>query len=386
MRNHSRAVALQRRRRTTAIARSSVLSSASSSEALRDRRVELAVAVDPHAALARAHHLGDLAGGDGLLGDRARKVADDLLVGLLEQVDGDQVAEARVLDASTCSRGQRPRAWRASPGVLAAPVVAQAGEVELDVLQAARAVGLEAVDRLAEDPQDEVVDARRRRLVAVDARRRRASRSRRGRSRRGRRTWRAGPWRSRPAASRVISSRLCSLLTEHDCATSWRAARAASSSGVSSALRLWTRLLALKNFSCAWTTSSMPSAVRPRSCEHEGGAVGGEDPVGQLQVEQPVADAGGHLTGAVDEELVVGLVVQQPVLDRRTRRWRRGRSSTPGRSRLSRSAAYWPSGSCQNTTRWSSNRRSRCGRTVATSAHSLASKPGIFFRAAPNFG
>ena len=35
----------------------------------------------------------------------------------------------------------------------------------------------------------------------------------------------------------------------------------------------------------------------------EGGAVGGEDPVGKLQVEQPVPDARRHLTRAVDEEL-----------------------------------------------------------------------------------
>ncbi len=36
---------------------------------------------------------------------------------------------------------------------------------------------------------------------------------------------------------------------------------------------------------------------------NECGAVGREDPVGQLQVEQPVPDAARHLTRAVDEEL-----------------------------------------------------------------------------------
>src|SRR5690348_7889453 len=40
---------------------------------------------------------------------------------------------------------------------------------------------------------------------------------------------------------------------------------------------------------------------------------------------------------------------------------------TPGSSRSSRSAAHWPSGSCQKAIRRFSNHRSRCGRTVATS-------------------
>ena len=53
----------------------------------------------------------------------------------------------------------------------------------------------------------------------------------------------------------------------------------------------------------------------PEVLGDERAAVGREDAVGQLKVEEPVADAGRHLTGAVDEELVLGLVVQQPVLD-----------------------------------------------------------------------
>src|SRR5690242_21769773 len=39
----------------------------------------------------------------------------------------------------------------------------------------------------------------------------------------------------------------------------------------------------------------------------------------------------------------------------------------PGRSRLSRSVAYSPSGSCQKTTRRLSNQRNRCTRTVVAS-------------------
>ena len=127
-----------------------------------DSRVELPVAIDPHAALPCPHYLGNLARGDGLLGHRTREVADDLLVGLLEQVDRHQVTEARVLD----HRGVVEVACRAlgerGERVLAAPVVPQTREVELDVLQTTRPVRLEAVDGLAEDPQHQIVDARRR--------------------------------------------------------------------------------------------------------------------------------------------------------------------------------------------------------------------------------
>ncbi len=43
---------------------------------------------------------------------------------------------------------------------------------------------------------------------------------------------------------------------------------------------------------------------QPKILGNQRTAVGREDPVGQFQVEQPVADAGGYLSRAVDEDLV----------------------------------------------------------------------------------
>ena len=49
---------------------------------------------------------------------------------------------------------------------------------------------------------------------------------------------------------------------------------------------------------------------------HQRGPICGEHPVGKLQVEQPVADFRRHGTRTVDEELRLGLRVEQSVLDR----------------------------------------------------------------------
>src|SRR6266567_2357876 len=50
----------------------------------------------------------------------------------------------------------------------AVTIVAQTGEVELDVAESAGSFGLEPGDSLPEHPQHDVVDARARRHVAID--------------------------------------------------------------------------------------------------------------------------------------------------------------------------------------------------------------------------
>jgi len=75
------------------------------------------------------------------------------LVGLFEQVDTDQVAEADVLDLRLVVQVPGGPLGERGHGFLASPVVTQAREIELDVLQPARALRLEALQGSLEDPQ-----------------------------------------------------------------------------------------------------------------------------------------------------------------------------------------------------------------------------------------
>src|SRR5690606_6693625 len=111
-----------------------------------DGRVELAIAVDPHAALAGTDHVGYLAGGDRLFRYSSREVRDDLAIGLLEQVNGYELAESDFLDTGLVVEvgGRAPRQGREC--LLAAPVVAEARKVQLDILESAGAVGPKAID------------------------------------------------------------------------------------------------------------------------------------------------------------------------------------------------------------------------------------------------
>ena len=88
----------------------------------------------------------------------------------------------------------------------------------------------------------------------------------------------------------------------------------------------------------------------PKFLLHQRGPVRSKYPVSQLQVEQPIADSRRHGTRTVNEELRLGLQVQQPVLDRI---FVVGDTHTlhAFQPSVSKSAAYSPSGSCQNTTR-----------------------------------
>ena len=133
-----------------------------------DSDVQLTVAIDPDAALTGTYDLCDLAGGDGLLGNRLSEGTDDLSVGLLEQVVANEFSEVDVLDARLIVEICGGPLCQDRKSSLTSSVVAQARKVELDVLKTARTIRLEAVDRLAEDPVNEVVDARRGGLVAVD--------------------------------------------------------------------------------------------------------------------------------------------------------------------------------------------------------------------------
>ena len=69
-------------------------------------------------------------------------------------------------------------------------------------------------------------------------------------------------------------------------------------------MRLWTRLAGVEELLVRLDDLVDALGGEAEILRDERGAVRREDPVGELQVEQPVADAGGHLTGAVDEELV----------------------------------------------------------------------------------
>ena len=141
---------------------------ASRSKALPIAAYSLPVSVDPDAALAAADDLGDLAGRDVPFGDGTGEVADDLTVDLLEQVVAQQVAEARVLDGAGVVQVACRALRKGFQCLLAAPIVAQAGKVELDVPQAAGTVGFEPDDGLPEHPEHEVGNARARRRVTID--------------------------------------------------------------------------------------------------------------------------------------------------------------------------------------------------------------------------
>ena len=68
---------------------------------------------------------------------------------------------------------------------------------------------------------------------------------------------------------------------------------------------------ALRNSS---TKSGISNLLELYPMGNERAAIRRENPVGQLQIEQPIPDAAWHLTRAIDEELRFRLVVQQPVL------------------------------------------------------------------------
>src|SRR5262249_47320666 len=103
-------------------------------------RVELPVTINPYAALASAHHFGDFTGGYSLVRDGTREVRDDLAVGFFEQVDRDELAKTHVFDAGLIVEvgGRTLRERREC--FLAATIVAEAREVELNVLEAAGSV------------------------------------------------------------------------------------------------------------------------------------------------------------------------------------------------------------------------------------------------------
>jgi len=107
-----------------------------------------------------AYHLGDLTRRHRLFSHRPGQVDDDLLVSLLEQVKRHQITEAGILNAYLVVEvtGRTLRENRHS--VLATPVIAQAGEVELDVLQAAGTIRRETVYRLPEHPEHQIFDGR----------------------------------------------------------------------------------------------------------------------------------------------------------------------------------------------------------------------------------
>ena len=94
------------------------------------------------------------------VGDRLGKVADDLAVDLLEQVVAQQVPEARILDRACVVQVARRSLCQGCQCLLAVPIVAETGEVELDVAESAGSFGLQPGGSLPEHPQPEVVDAR----------------------------------------------------------------------------------------------------------------------------------------------------------------------------------------------------------------------------------
>src|SRR5690606_21659851 len=135
-----------------------------------DGPVELLIATNPHAALADTNNVEHFPRRHCLLGDSLGEVAQNLLVGLLEDVLAEQFPKTCRLNPRRIVQvgGRPPRQVREC--LLAASVVAEARKVQLDVLESAGAVGPKAIDGLAEYPENEVVNARRGRLVAIDRR------------------------------------------------------------------------------------------------------------------------------------------------------------------------------------------------------------------------
>ena len=123
----------------------------------------------------------------------------------------------------------------------------------------------------------------------------------------------------------------------------------------------------------------------PEFLLHQRGPVRSEYPVGQFQVEQPVADSRRHGTRTVDEEFRLGLQVQQPVLDRvlvvgdthNLDALQPERVQVGGVLALRVVPEHHP-------VRLEATLQVRPDRGCRHS--SLASRPGIFFSAAPNFG
>ena len=62
----------------------------------------------------------------------------------------------------------RRASGQSGKSIRATPVVAQACKVELNVLEATGTIRLKTLDRPSENPQHQVIDGRRRRLVSVD--------------------------------------------------------------------------------------------------------------------------------------------------------------------------------------------------------------------------
>ena len=183
---------------------------------------------------------------------------------------------------------------------------------------------------------------------------------------------------------RVISSRLCSRLAEHD-SGHLGAEPGGVVLGRQQRLEALDALGRVEELLVGLDDLVDALAGEAEVLRDEGGAVGGEDPVGKLQVEQPVPDARRHLTRAVDEELARRLVVQQPVLDAvlvvgdadRLHARQVETVEVGGVLALRVVPEHDPV----------ARRTSAPGADGPWRRHSsLASRPGIFFSAAPNFG